>query len=120
MHGYQVKIPLSELLGSIQVASGDTFTLTYTFTSSVAIDNLQVVLADTRQAVSYWKELSAYLNIGAVTVGSPVNGTETITATAAAGDSSNEANQFVLNIGESDSTASAPTLTFTALTLVKN
>ena len=120
-HGYQAKIPLSELLGgSIQVASGNTFTLTYTFTSNVAIDNLLVVLVDTREAVSWWAELSGYADIGAVTVGTPVSGTKTITATVTAGDSSNDANQLVLNIGESDSTASAPTLTFTALTLVKN
>jgi hypothetical protein len=120
-HGYQAKISLSEVLGSsITVNTGDTFTLTYTFTSNVAIDNLQVVLADTRSAVSYWNELSGYVDIGAVTVSTPVNGTKTITATATAGDSSNEANQFVLNIGESDSTASAPTLTFTVLTLVKD
>jgi endoglucanase len=120
-HGYQAKISLSELLGgSIEVARGDTFNLTYTFTSNVAIGNLQVILADTRPAVSYWNELSGYVDIGAVTVGTPVNGTKAITATATAGDSSNDANQFALNIGENDSTASAPTLTFTALTLVKN
>ena len=120
-HGYHTLFSLNELLGSsITVTTGDTFTFTYTFTSDVAIGNLQVVLADTRQAVSYWKELSDYENLGAVTVGTPVSNTKTITATAAAGDSSNDANQFVFNIGESDSTASAPTLTFTVFTLVKN
>ena len=119
-HGYQAKIPLSELLGSsIQVTSGDTFTLTYTFTSNVAIGNLQVVLIDAGPP-SFYTELSGYENLGAVTVGTPVNSTKTITATATAGDSSDDANQFVFNIGENDSTASAPTLTFTALTLVKN
>jgi hypothetical protein len=119
-HGYQAKVSLSELLGSsITVTSGNTFTLTYTFTSDVAIGNLQVVLVDTRPP-SYYTELSGYVDIGAVTVGTPVSDTKTITATATAGDSSNDANQFVFNIGETDSTASAPTLTFTALTLVKN
>jgi hypothetical protein len=119
-HGYQAKISLSELTGgSIQVTNGNTFTLTYTFTSNVAIGNLQVVLVDTRPP-SYWTELSGYVDIGAVTVGTSVSGTKTITATATAGNSSNDANQFVLNIGETDSTASAPTLTFTAFTLVKN
>ena len=120
-HGYQAKVSISELTGgSIQVANGNTFTLTYTFTSNVAIGNLQVVLVDTRSAVSYWKELSGYVDIGAVTVGTPVSGNKIITATATAGDSSVEANQFIFSIGETDSTASAPTLTFTALTLVKN
>jgi hypothetical protein len=120
-HGYQAKVSLSELLGSsITVTTGDSFTLTYTFTSNVAIDSLQVVLADTRSAVDYWAELSGYEDIGAVTVGTPVSDTKPITATATAGDSSNDANQLVFNIGETSGAASAPTLTFTALTLVKN
>ncbi|MCL2138630.1 MAG: glycoside hydrolase family 5 protein [Treponema sp.] len=119
-HGYQAKFPLSELSGSIQVASGDTYTLIYTVTSNAAIGNLQVVLVDTRQAVDYWKELSGYVDIGAVNIGSPVSGTKAITATETAGDSSDTANQFVLGINESDITASAPTLTFAALSLVKD
>jgi endoglucanase len=117
-HGWQAKIPLSELLGSnIQVASGNTFTLTYTFTSNVAIGDLRVVLADMTSPPSYWRVLSNHESIGAVTVGTPVTDTKTITATATAGDSSNEANQFVLETGNA---ANAPTLTFTTLTLVKN
>jgi endoglucanase len=119
-HGYQAKVSISELTGgSIQVANGNTFNLTYTFTSNVAIGNLQVVLVDTRPP-SYYTELSGYVDIGAVTVGTPVNGNKTITATATAGDSSNDANQFVFSIGETSGAASAPTLTFTAFTLVKN
>jgi hypothetical protein len=117
-HGYKAQFPLSELLGSgIQVTSGNTFTLTYTFTSNVAIGNLRVILVD-GSPPSYWRELSGYVDIGAVTVGTPVTGTKTITATA--NDSSNEANQFVLDIPETPGAASAPTLTFTTLTLVKN
>ena len=119
-HGYKAKIPLSELLGSnIQVASGNTFTLTYTFTSNVAIGSLRVILADCRPP-TYWTELSGYESIGAVTAGTPVTGTKTITATATAGNSSNEANQFVFDIPETPGATSAPTLTFTTLTLVKN
>ncbi|MCL2079780.1 MAG: glycoside hydrolase family 5 protein [Oscillospiraceae bacterium] len=119
-HGYQVRFPLSELLGSIQVADGDTYTLTYMVTSNVAIGNLQAVLVDTRQAVDHWKELSGYVDIGAVNIDSPVSGTKAITAAETAGDSSDSANQFVLVINESDIAASAPTLTFTALSLVKD
>ena len=95
-------------------------TLTYTVTSNVEIGNLQMVLVDTRQAVDYWKELSGYVDIGAINVGSTVSGTRAITATETAGDSSDTANQFVLGINESDIAASAPTLTFTSLSLVKD
>jgi len=118
-HGWQAKLSLSEFLGSsTSFAIGDTFTLTYTFTSNVAITNLQAVIVDISPP-SYWTELTDYAEIGTVTVGTPVNATKTITASVA-GVSSNANTQFVFNIGETSGAASAPTLTFTALTLVKN
>ena len=118
-HGWQAKLSLSEFLGSsTSFAIGDTFTLTYTFTSNVAITNLQAVIVDISPP-SYWTALTDYAEIGTVTVGTPVNATKTITASVA-GVSSNANTQFIFNIGETSGAASEPTLIFTVLTLVKN
>jgi endoglucanase len=104
----------------ITITSGN-YTLTYTFTSNVAITgNLEILLVD-GSPPSYWDPLSASVSIqSGITAGTQVTGSKIITATKSSSGSSADANRLVFTIDPATGAASAPTLTFTALTLVKN
>jgi len=116
------KIFLDPLLFNInggKVTQGDKYTFTYSFTSNVAIDYLQVVLIDTIESTGWkWNELSSYIkikeNIAANTV---VSGSITIKATKTATNSSHGANRLVFQAGKG--TVSAPILTFTKFEIKK-
>ena len=103
------------LFSGKKITQGDTYIFTYSFTSNVSMDYLQVVLIDNSAGGGYaWRALSGYIrvkeNIAANTV---VSGTVTITATGTATDTTAQANMFVLSAGTG--TSSSPTLTFTSL-----
>jgi endoglucanase len=111
--GWRNFYELNGFLNGGKITQGDKYTFTYTFTSNVAMDRLELALIDQSSVVSYWKQLSAEWawarqNIPANT---QVSGTQTFTANATATDTSGTANKLLLRAG--DGTASAPTLTFT-------
>ena len=103
------------------ITSGNTFTFAYTFTSNVAIKNdLNVFLVDNSSAVSYWDTLSDAVSIQSnIAAGTAVSGTKTITAAKTSSSTAADANRLVFQ-ADYGSEASAPILTFTTLTLVKN
>jgi endoglucanase len=111
--GWRDFYELNGFLNGGKITQGETYTFTYSFTSNVAMDRLELALIDQSSAVNHWKQLSvewawARQNILANT---QVSGTQTFTADATATDTSGTANKLLLRAG--DGTATAPTLTFT-------
>jgi hypothetical protein len=119
--GWQAVYESDSLFSGNKITQGDEYTFTYSFTSDVPMDYLQIVLIDNgAQGNSYrWVELSDYKkvkeNIAANTV---VSGTVTITAAGTATDTTALANRLVFQAGTG--TVNQPTLTFTILNIVNN
>jgi hypothetical protein len=118
------EIPSSVTGGKITV--GDVYTLSYSFKSNVAIKGtggLWANLLDNSEAVGWWKELSSvyhFNNYGEISANTTISGTVTFTATETAYSTSANANRLVFqcNAGTNGAT-SAPTLTFTEFSFVK-
>jgi len=119
-YGYQKTYYPASLFNGAKITTGDVYTLTFAFKSSVAIDKLQVNLVDNCEATSWaWNIISGYIEIkSGITANTEYSGSITITATGTATDNTPEANRLVFQAGTG--TSSAPTLTFTAFSLVKN
>jgi len=120
--GWQAIYESDSLFNGNKITQGDEYTFTYSFTSDVPMDYLQVVLIDNGAQGNggyRWVELSGYKkvkeNIAANTI---VSGTITITATGTATDTTALANRLVFQAGTG--TANKPTLTFTTLSLENN
>jgi hypothetical protein len=119
--GWQAVYESDSLFNGNKITQGDEYTLTYSFTSDVPMDYLQVVLIDNgAEGNGYrWVELSDYKKVKEnITANTVVSGTVTITATGTATDTTAFANRLVLQAGTG--TTSQPTLTFTALSLENN
>ena len=116
---WQAIVELDSYLNGGKITAGEKYSLTYSFRSNVAINTLQAVLVDTSPSVDYWNALSNYpaypSSISANTV---VSGSLTFTVTATATNTTGIANCIAIQAGQG--TASAPTLTFTTFSLVKN
>jgi uncharacterized repeat protein (TIGR02543 family) len=114
--GYQAREELVSLLNKGKITNGNTFTFTYSFRSNVAIDRLIVALVDESPSVSYWKELSSWVNIQSnIAANTVISGTRTITATGTATNAADVANRLIFDAG--GGTASSPTLTFTSFNI---
>jgi regulator of RNase E activity RraB len=118
----------SSVTGS-KITAGDTYIFTYAFKSNVDIKEsygLWVGLLDKSEAANGWKGLSpVYQNFNSdMKANTTVSGTFTLNATGTASSASADANKLlfqanVYNTNKPYGATSAPTLTFTTLSLVK-
>jgi hypothetical protein len=118
-YGWQSMFTSGALEVGTQLTKDEVYAFTYTYTSDVDIDQVNLFFLDNSSANSYgWDMLTGYVGIGTtVTANTPISGSVDITITATASGTDSDANKFVLTAGAT--TASAPTLTFTTFTLVK-
>jgi DNA-binding CsgD family transcriptional regulator len=117
--GYSFRFHPS-VFNETKITAGDSYTLTYSFTSNVDIYLLFFFFLDqTVEADSFWTMLSSTAQIkGEIRSNTEYNGTLTIISTKTA--SSTEPNANLLNIETKPYTPSQPTITFTKFELVKN
>jgi hypothetical protein len=124
--GYEYIPKESSLINGQQIGKGD-YTFTYSFKSNVEIGELVVVLIDNSNANSWgWKERSDKVTVKNITepetegttipANTEIQGSVIISVTEDPSEASAWANQLVFN---AYSTTSAPTLTFTKLSLAK-
>ena len=118
-YGWQQTYYPASLFNGAKITTGDEYNFTYTFKSDVAIDKLQVLFVDNCAAASWaWNVISGYIEIkSGIAANTEYTGSVVIKATGTATDATPEANRLVLQAGTG--TASSPTLTFTAFSLVK-
>ena len=121
-NGWQKSYEPASLLNGYKITSGDQLTFSYSFSSNVAMDYLQVFLVDNGliSGSNYrWEVISDYVKVQEpVTANTTYTGSVTLTATGTATDATALANRLVFGAGTG--TTSQPTLTFTTLTLAKN
>lgn len=100
------------------IVQGNTYTFSYSFSSNVAMNYLQVFLVDCNATTNYaWNELSNRVTIKeAIAANTIYSGEITINATGTATRASPNANRIHFSTG----TASAPTLTFTRFEIKNN
>jgi hypothetical protein len=117
-YGWQYPYGLEEAYTGTKTNKGDIFTFTYSFKSNVFIDKLQLVLVDCDEPDYVWKTLSGYIPIGEnIQPNTQITGSISIIATGTAASASFLANRLVIET--TYGTSSQPTLTFTAIDLVK-
>jgi len=119
-YGYQKMYNPYSLFNGAKVTTGDVYTFNFTFKSNVAIDKLQVLLVDNCEETGWgWKPLSGYIQLKTnIAANTEYSGSVTINTTGTATNNTPEANRLVFETGTG--TTSAPTLTFTVFSLVKN
>ena len=119
--GWQETYSPATLLNGVTITEDVEYTFTYSFKSDVAMDYLQVVFIDNHFISGddwSWDELSTYYKPKeTITANTVYSGTVVIKATKTAANATPEANRLVFQAGTG--TASAPTLTFTALSIAK-
>jgi endoglucanase len=118
--GYSHTYRSHSFLNGRRIMKGDVYTLTYSFSSNVAMDSLQILLVDNNVQNNWaWNVLSDHImlqrNIAANTV---YNGTITITATGTATNSLASANSIQFGT-DWDYRGIEPVLTFTKLEIKK-
>ena len=117
-YGWQYFEGIEEAYTGTKTNIGDMFTFTYSFKSNVFIDKLQVVLIDCDEPDYVWKTLSNYVPVSEnIQPNTVITGSISITATGTAASASFLANRLVIET--TAGTSSQPTLTFTAISLVK-
>ena len=117
-YGWQYFEGIEEAYTGTKTNIGDMFTFTYSFKSNVFIDKLQVVLIDCDEPDYVWKTLSNYVPVSVnIQPNTVITGSISITATGTAASASFLANRLVIET--TAGTSSQPTLTFTAISLVK-
>jgi len=115
--GWQYKYQSDSLFNGAKITNGDKYTFSYSFTSNVNMDKLTISFVDDFNGG--WNVISGYIDVKtSITANTVISGTTTITATGTATNATPVANTMVFEAGTG--TTSAPTLTFTAFSLVKN
>jgi len=118
--GYDVwNIVYDAPLTTGKIEAGETYRLTYSLTSNVAISDLWIAFIDNSSgAPGNWQRISEYRSINDIPANTPTSGTLDIPATVSASSDAAAANRMQIGVDYVNA-ASAPTLTFTTFTLVK-
>jgi hypothetical protein len=111
--GWQYPYRDRSLFSGGKIERGKTYTFTYSFTTSIAIDYLQVFFADCNTSTNWaWRELSNQVKIkDNIAANTTVNGSVEIIAAGTATNANPDANRVYFRAGKG--TASSPVLTFT-------
>jgi endoglucanase len=106
------------LFGGGKIEQGKIYTFTYSFTTSVAIDYLQVFFIDCNTTTNWaWRELSNHVKIkDNIAANTTVNGSVEIIAAGTATNANPDANRVYFRAGKG--TASPPILTFTTFEII--
>jgi hypothetical protein len=101
------------LFNGSKIEQGNTYTFTYSFTSNIDMDYLQVFFVDCNTTTNWaWHELSSQIKIKEnIAADTPVSGSVEIIATRTATNATPDANRVHFRAGHG--TASTPILTFT-------
>jgi endoglucanase len=101
------------LFSGSKIEQGKTYTFTYSFTTNINIDYLQVFFVDCNTTTNWaWYELSNHIKIkDNITANTTVNGSVEIIATRTAANTNSDANRVYFRAGQG--TANTPVLTFT-------
>jgi len=111
--GYQGVVNAAFLFNGQQVKAGETYELEITFKSNRAVSSLKIVMVDGSEAVSYWSELSEYMEIQNIPANTDVSQKITFVTTKGASSAQTRANQIVF---DSQSATSSIDLTFSKFT----
>jgi hypothetical protein len=95
-----------------KITASQTYTLTYSLRSNIAISDLGMVIFDNlSEADNYWKPLSEYRSIYDMPANTTVTGSIDFTATETASSTAAAANRMQISV-DSSTLTSQPTLTF--------